>query len=159
MLLFLNSPSADVRARLTPHQWRDGRRNQKLLPKAPGIRHSFRIVTSLAETLGTVHTCKLPAPPHHGPPEAEAKLPESHISPQASLFTTLPASLSTSSSTPRGKTPIPTGYLESLGLLRPWRERLIKKDSEDSGVLRPGSELSFSLPPLLAVLGRITRLF
>lgn len=159
MLLFLKSPSADVRARLTPLQWRDGRGNQELRPKAPGIRHSFRIVTSLSETLGAVHTCNPPAPPHHGPPEAEAELPEPHISPQASLFTTLPASLRTSSSPPRGKTPIPTGYLESLSLLRAWRGRLIKKDSEDSGVLRPGSELSSLLPPLLAVLGRITRLF
>ena len=112
---------------------------QELRPKAPGIRHSFRIVTSLSETLGTVHACKPPAPPHHGPPEAEAELPESHTNPQASLFTTLPASLST---------------LESLSLLRPWRKWLIKKDSKDSGVLRPGSELSSSLPLLLAVLGR-----
>ena len=49
---------------------------------------------------------------------------------------------------------IPTGYLEPLSLLRPWREWLIKKDSKDSGILRPGSELSSSLPLLLAVLGR-----
>lgn len=131
-----------------------GTRNSVQRLPAFGIRHSFRIVSSLSETLGTVHTCKLPAPPHHGPPEAEAELPESHMSPQASLFTTLPALLSTSSSAPRGKRQIPTGYLESLSLLRPWRKRLLKKDSKDSGVPRPGSELSSSLPLLLAVLGQ-----
>ena len=152
MLLFLNSPSTDVRAPTyspSVEGWA-----QELGTPSKVSRHSFRIVTSLSETLGTVHTCKPPAPPHHGPPEAEAELPESHMSPQASLFTTLPASLSTSSSAPRGKMQIPTGYLEPLSLLRPWREWLIKKDSKDSGILRPGSELSSSLPLLLAVLGR-----
>lgn len=102
-----------------------------------GSQRLFRIVTSFSEALGTVHTGELPSLPR-SMPEAEAELPESHMSPQASAFTTLPSLIQHLLFIPKREDPNSICLLRGLKLAGPWREPLVKKESKDFVVLRPG---------------------